>query len=76
MWSKNPTRFYCKEKTKIEQSYNKKMLPKLMLNILKVTENYTSIIPIGHLIQKEISINFQPTYIWPMFTHAWPICKL
>jgi hypothetical protein len=46
---------------KKKQKQNKKMFPKLMLNILKVMGNSTFIIPIGHLSQKKNSINFQPT---------------
>jgi hypothetical protein len=38
---KNPTRFYYKEI--IEQGYDKKMYPKLMLKKLKVMANSTSI---------------------------------
>jgi hypothetical protein len=68
MWSKNPTRFYCKEKTKIEQSYNKKMLPKLMLNILKVTENYTSIYTQWAPNSKR-NFNKLPTHIYMARVH-------
>jgi hypothetical protein len=42
--NKNSTKNYCKEK--IEQGYNKKNYAKLMLNIVKVIDNSTSI---GHL---------------------------
>jgi hypothetical protein len=37
------TRFYCEEETKKKQGYDKKMYPKLMLNILKVMVNFTFI---------------------------------
>jgi hypothetical protein len=43
MRNKNPKRFYCKEKIKIEQGYDKNMYPKLLLNKLKVMGNSTSI---------------------------------
>ncbi len=36
----NPTRFYCKNKTRVEQNCNKKKCPKLVLNKLKVIGNY------------------------------------
>jgi hypothetical protein len=38
MWNKNTTRFYYKEE--IEQNYDKKTYPKLVLNRLKVLNNY------------------------------------
>jgi hypothetical protein len=46
--NKNPTKFYCKEK--IEQGYNRKMYPKLVLNIIKVMGNSTFT---GHLTLKK-----------------------
>jgi hypothetical protein len=39
----NSTWFYYNNKTTIEQGYDKKTYPKLMLNILKVIKNFTSI---------------------------------
>jgi hypothetical protein len=41
--NKNLTRFYCKNEIRIEQCCDKKIYPKLMLNILKVIRNSTSI---------------------------------
>jgi hypothetical protein len=42
MQNKNPMKFYCKEEIKIEQGYDKKTYPKLVLNILKVMGNSPS----------------------------------
>jgi hypothetical protein len=39
--NKNPTKFYCKEKTK--QKYDKETYPKLLLNKLKVMEKISFI---------------------------------
>jgi hypothetical protein len=58
MQNKNPIRFYCKEKTKTKQGYDKEMYPKLVLNKLKVMGNFDFIIPIWHLAQKCFAINF------------------
>ncbi len=41
--NKNSTRFYCKNEIRIEQSCDKKIYPRLMLNILKVIRNSTFI---------------------------------
>jgi len=63
MQHKNLTRFYYKNEIKIEQIYDKKMYPKLMLNILKVM----GILPLFN------SMNFFKKlliYMWPMFTHV------
>jgi hypothetical protein len=43
VWNNNSIRFYCKEEIKIEQGYDKKTYPKLVLNKLKVMKNSTSI---------------------------------
>ncbi len=39
----NPTRFYCKEETKMKQGQDKKTYQKLVLNKLKTMGNSTSI---------------------------------
>jgi len=43
MQNKNPMRFYYKEEILKKQGYDKKMYPKLMLNILNVMKNSTTI---------------------------------
>ncbi len=43
MQNKNPTRFYYKNEIKINQGYDKKTYPKLMLNKLKLMWDSTSI---------------------------------
>jgi hypothetical protein len=48
----NSTKFYCKEE--IEQSYDKKTYPKLVLNKPKVMENFTFIYTIKHLIEENL----------------------
>jgi len=47
------------QKIRKKKDYDNKTCPKLMLNTLKVRENSTFIIPIGHLIQKNFSKKFQ-----------------
>ncbi len=39
MKNKNPRKFYCNEKKKKKQGYDKEMYPKLVLNKLKVMGN-------------------------------------
>ncbi len=55
---KNPTRFYCKFKTRIKQGCDKKMYSKLMLNKLKVIKNPTFIYTLRDLIQKRFCESF------------------
>jgi hypothetical protein len=66
---KNPTRFYCKEKMKTKQGYDKKKYPKLVLNRLKVMGNptsiYTHLAPSSRKFLKKL-----PIYMWPMFAHV------
>jgi hypothetical protein len=58
--NRNPTRFYCKNETKTEQDYDKKMYPKLVLNILKVIKSPTSIYTL-----------WGPNSLWwPMIIHV------
>ncbi len=38
-----PNKFYCNIETRIQQGYDKKMYPRLLLNRLKVMRNSTSI---------------------------------
>jgi len=78
MKNKNPTRYYCMEKTKTKQGYDKEMYPKLVLNKLKVMGNSDSIYIYSafnsRMFHKKIL-----TYMWPMFTHVHPcvsMCKL
>jgi len=67
--NKNPIRFYCKEE--IEQGYDKKTYPKLVLNKLNVMKFFTSICTHWAPSPKKF---FQklPIYMWPMFTHVRP----
>ncbi len=74
--NKNLTRFYCKEE--IRQHYDKKMYPKLMLNKLKVMENFISIYTPWAPNSKKFIKKF-PMYMWPMFTHVGqcaPMCEI
>ncbi len=78
MRNKNPTRFYCKEEIKIKQSYDKKMYPKLMLNILKVMESSTLIYTHWAPSSKKF-IKKLPIYMWSIFIHvrpSAPMCEL
>jgi hypothetical protein len=54
---------------KIEQGYDKKMHPKLVLNILKVMGNFTSIYATWALSSRKVFKKFS-IYMWPMFTHV------
>jgi len=65
----NSTRFYYKNETKIEQNYDKKTYPKLVLNKLKVLKNSTS-------IYTHWAPSSKPIYMWFMFTHVWTMNKL
>jgi hypothetical protein len=60
---KNPTRFYCKNGTRIEQGCDKRTYPKLVLNKLKVmwdsTYIYTHWAP-----SLKIPLKKLPTYKW------------
>ncbi len=61
----NPTRFYCKNKTRVEQNCNKKKCPKLVLNILKVIKVPTSIYNPWGPNSRKLSWKFCP-HVWPM----------
>ncbi len=53
---------------RIEQGYDKKTYPKLLLNILKVMEKFTFIYtPWAPNLKK--FFKKLPIYMWPMFTH-------
>ncbi len=60
--------FIIKKNIKIEQSYDKKTYPKLMLNKLKVMKSsifiYIHWAPNSNKFFKKILI-----HMWPMFTH-------
>jgi hypothetical protein len=68
------TRFYYNEKTKTKQYYDKKTYTKLVLNRLKIMEILLLFIPIGHLVQRIFSRNFQPicSLYSPMCAHVYP----
>jgi hypothetical protein len=61
-------RFYYKKEIKIEQGYDKKMYPKLMLNRQKVIRNSTSILYLLGTDFKEASpktFNLHVAYVHP-----------
>jgi hypothetical protein len=67
-------RFYCKEKTKAEQGYDKKMYPKLVLKKKRQLRILFLFIPIRHLPQISFLQNFQLTCNphSPMCAHVHP----
>ncbi len=75
MQNKNPTRFYCKYKTRIEQGETKKKYPKLVLNKLKVIKCPTFIYNVWGPNSRKFSWKLCP-HVWPMTTHVWPMIGL
>jgi hypothetical protein len=67
----NAKGFYYKNMTKIEQNHDKYTYLKLVLNIIKIICDYTSIYtnwaPSSNKFKKKL-----PTYMWPMFTYVQP----
>jgi hypothetical protein len=68
--NKNPIKIHRKEE--IEQGYDKKTYPKLVLNKVNVMKNIPLFIPIEHLVQRSFSRNSQSTCgpCAPMCTHV------
>ncbi len=65
--NKNPTKFYYKNKTKIEPGCHKKKYQKLVLNILKVIKNLTFIYTIWGLNSNKPPWKLHPN-VCPMGT--------